>query len=94
MKSFLKVLIGCGLALSVTQVQAQEMTTSEKGAVALTAQHLKPMLTGKTMSQIESMYGSPEHKLPAVGQPPITRWQYANQTVYFEMDRVIHSVQH
>jgi hypothetical protein len=29
-----------------------------------------------------------------VGQPPITRWDYASYSVYFEYDRVIDSVRH
>jgi hypothetical protein len=29
-----------------------------------------------------------------VGDPPITRWVYDRFTVYFENDRVIHSVVH
>ena len=28
----------------------------------------------------------------AVGEPPITRWEYRNMIVYFEYDRVIHAV--
>lgn len=94
MKSFLNVLIGCGLAIGMTQVQAEELTTFKEGKVALVDLNLKPTLSGKTMTEIESMLGTPDRKIPAIGQPPITRWQYANQTVYFEMDRVIHSVQH
>ncbi|MET1253760.1 hypothetical protein [Aliikangiella maris] len=50
--------------------------------------------TGLSMQQVESKYGSPAHKLPAVGDPPITRWQYSSFTVYFEHDRVIHAVAH
>jgi hypothetical protein len=48
---------------------------------------------GITMQQVETKFGQPETKLPAVGEPPITRWHYANFTVYFEHNRVIHAVQ-
>jgi len=47
---------------------------------------------GMRMEQVEKRFGVPESKLPAVGDPPITRWRYSSYTVYFERDRVIHSV--
>lgn len=49
---------------------------------------------GATMNQVETRYGTPAERLPAVGDPPITRWEYDTYTVYFEHDRVIHSVVH
>lgn len=50
--------------------------------------------SGASMSQVEERYGMPMERLPAVGDPPITRWEYDTYTVYFEHDRVIHSVVH
>lgn len=47
---------------------------------------------GLTMAEVESRYGAPREKRPAVGQPPITQWLYEGYVVYFEHDRVIHSV--
>lgn len=47
---------------------------------------------GQSMETVEARYGAPEQRKPAVGEPPITRWQYPEFTVYFEGDRVIHSV--
>ena len=49
---------------------------------------------GMTMQQVEERFGSPQKKLPATGNPPITRWIYDNYTVYFERQYVIHSVVH
>ncbi len=49
---------------------------------------------GTTMARVESNYGAPNVQLAAVGTPPITRWVYDSFTVYFEDDRVIHSVGH
>jgi hypothetical protein len=48
--------------------------------------------SGMTMTAVESTYGTPGQKRAAVGQPPITRWDYPNFSVYFEKDRVIHAV--
>jgi hypothetical protein len=45
-----------------------------------------------TMDKVQSRFGTPSQKLAAVGQPPITRWEYPSYIVYFEYDHVIHSV--
>jgi len=48
--------------------------------------------SGMTMTAVESTYGAPAERHATVGQPPITRWDYPNFSVYFERDRVIHAV--
>lgn len=47
---------------------------------------------GITMRDVESRFGVPAQKLAAVGNPPITRWVYPDFEVYFEGNRVIHTV--
>ena len=47
---------------------------------------------GVTMGQVEAKFGAPVTKHDAVGAPPITRWDYAGFSVFFEHDRVIHAV--
>jgi hypothetical protein len=47
---------------------------------------------GMTMDTVQSRFGSPSQKLAAVGDPPITRWEYPSYVVYFEYQHVIHSV--
>jgi len=44
---------------------------------------------GMTMAQVRDSMGAPETILEAVGDPPITRWQYPGYVVYFERNRVI-----
>jgi hypothetical protein len=44
------------------------------------------------MATVESRYGAPTNRHAAVGNPPITRWDYPQFSVYFENDRVLHSV--
>jgi len=53
---------------------------------------VKMPVRGMTMKQVEKRFGSPQKKLPAVGDPPITRWVYKDYTVYFEYQYVIHAV--
>lgn len=47
---------------------------------------------GEAMSRVEARLGAPIEKHAAVGQPPITRWDYPGFSVYFEYDHVIHAV--
>ncbi len=47
---------------------------------------------GMTQASVESTYGAPQSRQSPVGDPPITRWEYADFVVFFEYDRVIHAV--
>ena len=47
---------------------------------------------GMSMTAVESRFGQPAASHNAVGQPPITRWDYPGFAVYFEHQYVIHAV--
>jgi hypothetical protein len=47
---------------------------------------------GMTQSKVESEFGTPSSRVAAVGDPPISRWEYPGFVVYFEYDKVIHAV--
>lgn len=47
---------------------------------------------GMTMQGVAERWGEPATRQSAVGQPPITRWDYADFTVYFEYEHVINAV--
>ena len=49
-------------------------------------------IAGASKSQVERNFGNPTRKFQPVGQPPITRWDYGQFTVYFEYDLVLHTV--
>lgn len=48
---------------------------------------------GMSMDKVENELGRPIEIQPAVGEPPITRWSYADRVVFFEHSRVIHVVE-
>ena len=48
---------------------------------------------GLSMAQVEAMIGAPQSTAGPVGDPPITVWSYATFNVYFEYDKVLHSVE-
>lgn len=54
---------------------------------------------GQSMAQVEAGFGAPERKHAAVAgpgdrqhNPPITRWDYAGFSVYFEHSHVVDAV--
>ena len=49
---------------------------------------------GETEAAVEARFGRPVDKHPAVGQPPVERWDYPDFSVYFETGHVVHSVVH
>jgi hypothetical protein len=48
--------------------------------------------SGVTQASVEANYGRPKSKKAPVGDPPISSWEYETFVVFFEYDRVIHSV--
>lgn len=49
---------------------------------------------GMHMDKVRAQFGEPREIMPAIGEPPITRWIYDGYTVYFEYSYVIQSVTH
>lgn len=47
---------------------------------------------GMSMSAVRNAFGPPRQEHAAVGEPPITRWDYDGYSVFFEHDKVLHSV--
>ncbi len=47
---------------------------------------------GTLKSEVRRILGDPVRTGPAVGEPPISSWEYEDFTVYFEYDHVIHAV--
>lgn len=47
---------------------------------------------GMSMDKVEATFGAPARRVSAVGDPPISRWEYPGFVVYFENNLVIHAV--
>ncbi len=58
------------------------------------APEIKTPHTGISMTQVREQYGAPTSEQAAIGEPPITRWEYDGYSVFFEHDLVLHSVIH
>ena len=51
-------------------------------------------VNGMSMDDVLASSGEPENKHAAVGDPPITAWDYDSWSVYFEYELVLFSVLH
>ena len=80
--------ISLGLAMSVG---AQNMDVSAVDRSATFDEAGKPT-RGMTQEAVEASFGAPQDVRDAIGDPPITRWEYPGFVVFFEYDKVIHAV--
>jgi len=67
-------------------------TVAVDNGIAVKDSDVSTPTRGMTMEQVSTKFGTPVTKVPAVGKPPISRWEYPGFIVYFEADHVIHSV--
>ena len=85
-------------AEEIAAEESVESTTVTTGTIidrtgpAAPVPNIDMPVRGMHMDQVEQMYGKPVLIHPPVGEPPITGWEYANYTVYFEYSYVIQSV--
>jgi len=84
----------CGCALASAAV-AETLVVNDQ--VQVRESQVDRPKRGLTMDQVEKQFGAPATRHPTVGgssaqQPPITRWDYNGFSVFFERDRVVHSV--
>lgn len=62
------------------------------GQQAAEKQSLERPIQGVTKDSVQAKYGDPQEWSDPVGDPPISSWEYQDFIVYFEHDRVLHSV--
>lgn len=77
---------GVAALLACSPVYAQKMQENgETGA----RQAIKVPARWLTKDEVEGLFGAPLNKSQAVGNPPISWWEYNDCYVYFEGDRVL-----
>ncbi|GGY70979.1 hypothetical protein GCM10011613_14410 [Cellvibrio zantedeschiae] len=91
MKTLLLLLIAT-LGLFISELSVADTVKIPVGAQTPELQQVARPATGLSKTQVKSQYGEPKQENPAKGKPPISSWEYAEFTVYFENDHVIHSV--
>ncbi len=84
------ILLALSLGVLGTAI-AQNLDTSGAAGSSTFDQAGKPT-RGMSQDSVQANFGSPQSITAAVGEPPISRWEYSGFVVFFEYDRVIHSV--
>ncbi|HWV14216.1 MAG TPA: hypothetical protein VN030_02210 [Cellvibrio sp.] len=82
----LACLLACG---QLAQAEQIKIPIGEQSAELNTI--ARPTL-GMSKARVQQQFGEPLQQTAAKGKPPISSWEYAQFTVYFENDHVIHSV--
>ena len=83
------------LVLALTPMSLLTATEAKhEQAASQKSTQSKPTLprSGMTGEQVLKRFGKPEKTSDTVGHPPITIWYFKEFSVYFEYDRVIHSI--
>ena len=89
------------LALSCSAVVSSAVLATANPSTARADELRTPRVTpqsadrparGMSMEKVEATFGTPSNRSQAVGEPPITRWEYPGFVVYFEHHLVIHTV--
>jgi hypothetical protein len=80
------------LAMVLASGLAGAETIAIDNGIAVKPSDVATPSRGMTMDQVAGKFGAPASKVPAVGAPPISRWEYPGFIVYFEHEHVIHSV--
>jgi hypothetical protein len=85
-----------GLVFSVffvhaTSVLAEDIRIPIGAQTSESIQIARPT-TGTTKTKVKIQFGAPVKENAPKGNPPISTWEYAEFTVYFENDHVIYSV--
>lgn len=88
MSRFSSFVLGLSLISVLTPSLADTLLIERQERAQATMHPAKGMLK----SQVEQQFGAPVSKSEAVGNPPISKWDYGSYTVYFENDHVITSV--
>ena len=89
-KLTIKLIFAASLGLAMA-AGAQNLDISARDRSATFEQPGKPT-RGMSQDSVEANFGAPQNVRNPVGDPPITRWEYADFVVFFEYDKVIHAV--
>jgi hypothetical protein len=85
------VLMVLALWFSIASIQA-EVVKLPVGRQAQDLQNIDRPHRGMRSDEVEARFGTPENRVGAIGDPPISSWEYKDFVVYFEYGLVLHSV--
>lgn len=85
-----RIVLAIMLAFTIQPIAADVLLIEE----VRQSERMQLPVNGQSTADVSAQYGSPVKKSAAVGDPPITRWDYATYSVYFEYDLVLFTVLH
>ena len=85
-----RIVLAFMLTLAVQAVYADVLIIDE----VRQADHMNLPKNGQNKAAVEAKFGTPQKQNPAVGDPPISSWDYDTYSVYFEHDLVLYAVLH
>ena len=88
--TLMRIALALTLALAALPLAAETLVVD--GQVAVRPVSTELPRRGSSMAQVQERFGAPKSRHAAVGQPPITRWDYEGFSVYFEHQHVVHAV--
>jgi len=90
LRKSLTVLIVYGLLSGMAPVSADTLLI--EGLQSARSSSSERPARGMSMDTVQSRWGQPLSQRGAVGEPPISRWEYGDFIVFFEYQRVIHAI--
>lgn len=87
-----RIAANCAALLVVAALPGTAETIAVDNGIAVKPSEVARPSRGMSMDQVVTKFGAPLTRVPAVGKPPIARWEYPGFVVYFEAEHVIHSV--
>lgn len=95
MQHGIPVFIFTGLLMASTTAFSDVLLIDSVHEAPVNSQEGIPRPTrGMNMDQVKRQYGAPPITHPRIGEPPITRWEYSDYSVFFEHQHVLTSVIH
>lgn len=87
-----KYLLPFSIFFCLSMPLAAEVIIVPVGQQAAEKQSVERPTKGITKDQVQKRFGDPQEWNDPVGDPPISSWEYPDFVVFFEYDRVLHSV--
>lgn len=78
--------------LSLSSAVIAEQVVIPVGQQSAGNQAIEKPDRGISKDRVRAKFGEPLNMKPAVGEPPISSWEYPEFQVYFEYEHVLHSV--
>ncbi len=78
------------IALALTATASADTLLLEGISMDSSTAQMRPS-RGMSMESVEARYGAPTSRAAAIGEPPISRWEYPGFIVYFEYQHVVHA---